>query len=83
MTNHLKLLMATSLAFSLTTIYGDSSAMQEDSSVEKKTYRSSDVFLSSPDYTVALDFSALCLQPSSSNLHYIAEALPLSVPTPN
>ncbi len=34
-------------------------------------------------YVVDTAFSALILQPSSSNLHYAAEAIPLPLPSPN
>jgi hypothetical protein len=41
------------------------------------------VQLCNPCYTWGLEGSALYLQPSGSNLHYVAEAEPLPVPSPN
>lgn len=41
------------------------------------------VFLSHPDYTFEFEFSALVLQPTGSDLHYAAEAVPLPIPSPN
>ncbi|MCH9621643.1 MAG: hypothetical protein S4CHLAM20_10680 [Chlamydiia bacterium] len=41
------------------------------------------VFLADPDYTIDVSFKALILQPTTTNMHYAAEALPLPVPTPN
>ncbi|MGE5196733.1 MAG: hypothetical protein ACM3JI_05330, partial [Anaerolineae bacterium] len=85
MKNRLRLLIAASSILSLTSLYANSSTAQENPPVEPmhKPHRSSDVFLTSPNYCFAFQFSALFLQPTSSNLHYVAEALPLPAPTPN
>lgn len=45
--------------------------------------REVDVFLGSPLHTFQIEFAALFLQPTASNLHYAAEATPLPVPSPN
>lgn len=42
-----------------------------------------EICLSCPCYTFDFEFDALYLQPYSSNLHYVAEALPLPLPSPN
>ena len=42
-----------------------------------------DVFLSCPECSFDFEFKALYLQPTTSNLHYGAEADPLPAPTPN
>lgn len=44
---------------------------------------SSDVFLSSPIHTFEVQINALLVQPTGSNLHYAAEAVPLPAPSPH
>lgn len=85
MKNCFKLLTAASLALSLTNIYADAHAMQKPApkKQEVKNYRASDVYLSSPDYTVGLYFTPQALKPMASNLHETAIAYPLPAPTPN
>lgn len=41
------------------------------------------VSLASPDYTFGIQFRALFVQPSASNLSYAAKAIPLPLPSPN
>ena len=48
----------------------------------EKPHSNSEVFVSNPAWTVELNMTAVLLQPTSSNLHYAAEALPLPAPTP-
>jgi hypothetical protein len=85
MQNRPRLSIALPVVLLLTSIYGHSSTAQENTTTESSPQprRFSDVFLSSPNHTVALQFTALFLHPSSDNLHYAAEALPLPAPTPN
>jgi len=86
MKNRFKLLTATALVLSLTSVYATTSSMQKVApkkpEPEVKTYKTSDVYLSSPDYTVGVYFTPQALQPTASNLHEIAVAYPLPVPTP-
>lgn len=41
------------------------------------------VFLDHPPYVFEIEYAALILQPTASNLHYAAEADPLPAPSPN
>lgn len=75
----LKFLATTTLVLSLTSIYGN---CYTDAPQEPMRH-SSDVFLSSPDYTFAVEGSVLYLQPTASNVHYVAEAETLPAPSPN
>jgi len=59
------------LLISLTDMYGFSSSMLND---EMTSY---------PDQTFELYFSALFLQPSTSNTHYAVEAMPLPIYSPS
>src|SRR5579885_2360660 len=43
----------------------------------------SEVFISSPSTIFEIEFTALILQPTASNLHYAAEADPFPLPSPN
>lgn len=89
MKSYAKLTIAASLILSSTNAFaGSVPALQPApqptaSQTVPKPHTSSDVFLASPNYYVALEFSALFLKPMSSSLHYAAEALPLPAPTPN
>lgn len=78
MKKHLLILGVVSLS---SYCYSDDSQTQE---TDLKAHRSnSDVYLSSPVHTFDAYFSALFLQPTSSNLHYAAEAVPLPAPSPD
>lgn len=82
----LSLLMSASFVLSLTGVYGDDSSTAPDTTAAQpmpNPHQATDVFLSSPDYSFAAEFTALILQPSSSRLYYAAEAFPLPVPSPN
>lgn len=81
MKNYTRVLIATSLILSLTKAYGDSSSTSTQPTPPQ--HGKTDVYLSHPDYNLELGFTALFLQPTSSNLHYVAEAEPLPAPTPN
>ena len=87
MKNRFKLLTTTALMLSLTSIYATTSSMQKTApkkpEPEVKTYKTSDVYLSSPEYTVGVYFTPQALKPTASNLHETAIAYPLPAPTPN
>jgi hypothetical protein len=73
------LALAASLSFISTALYGDIAPTQSPAPVRTKT----DVYLCGPDHNFEIDFTALLVQPTGSNLHYGAEANPLPLPTPN
>ncbi len=77
--------MTTSFVLALTTLYANSANVQKNSGDQKgnTTHRATDVYLTNPHCSLGVEFSALWLQPTSSNLHYAAQANPLPAPTPN
>ncbi|MBM3192298.1 MAG: hypothetical protein FJZ63_06595, partial [Chlamydiae bacterium] len=85
MKNYLRNLVATSLVLSciMASATAEDQTKHSSNAEQQPIYRPSDVFLSSPDYTVGVYFTAQALQPSASNLHEIVIAYPLPAPTPN
>ena len=73
--------LVSGLALSLITVssYGNATTPPET----KPVHLSSDVFLSHPKHTFEIEIGALLLQPTGSNLHYAAEAIPLPVESPH
>lgn len=73
-----------SVVFASGSIYADSSCcFAEEQPRPCCVSRPCDVFLSTPVQTFEMHASALLLQPTSNNLHYAVEALPLPLPSPN
>lgn len=73
------------ILFCFIATYGESAASQAKNTqpMISTPQSCSQVFLCSPSYTFEIDFTALILQPTGSNLHYAAEAIPIPVPSPN
>ncbi len=59
------------------------SAYAESSRVEMKPPAATAVFVTTPSHSFEIEFRALVLQPTASNLHYAAEAQPLPLPSPD
>ena len=78
--NHLKLGIALSLLS--THIYSDAAKDSETEKVQTPHLKT-EVFLLAPEHTFEARLGAVLLQPSGSNLHYAAEAIPLPLPSPN
>jgi hypothetical protein len=78
MKSHLRLIALLLLSPQLATLYGDAEMKSKS-----PPHSSSEVFLSHPCSSFEVEFSPLFLKPSSSNLHYAAEAIPLPLPSPD
>src|SRR5579872_409699 len=72
-----------SFILSLACIYGETGHADECSNESRCCKPCTAVFLSSPSYSFEIHGSALYMQPTGSNLHYAAEAIPIPVPSPD
>lgn len=82
MEKHL-ILLASGLIASFATVCADAPKKDQQTKRVQPEHDSHSVYLFSPPCTFFVNFDALILQPSSSNLYYAAEADPLPAPTPN
>jgi len=75
-----RILSVTTLAFAISSVFAEPPTPEP---TKPPAPPHVNVFLSSPEYTFEIEGAALFLQPTSSNMHYLARANPLPVPTPN
>jgi hypothetical protein len=79
-----KQLLTTAFLLTSALVYADYATESSPMDTMDSSYRCSDVYLSSPAYCFEVDFQALWMQPTASNLDYAAQANPFdfSVPVP-
>jgi hypothetical protein len=77
------LFLCTVLSLASAYSYSETTNSTEKTKTHIKHHRHSEVRLFHPRHTFEIQLSALLLQPTGSNLHYAAEAVPLPLPSPH
>lgn len=76
-------LLSSALLLASANIYADSACTAPNECVEACPSPCASVLLSTPVHSFEIHAEALYLQPTGSNLHYAAEAIPLPLPSPS